>query len=161
MIPGNVLDTNPSTIPSDCDAIFMKHFLDRCMWNEEETIQILQACSKALITNDNNNNKNNDTTTCTNGRIIIADAVLPDVGYQQQKNNNINNTNNVINNNTNHSNNELSLHLDALYMLVGRERQRTKQEWTTLAKAANLTIVQVQYTTIPSCSIIVLEKEKK
>ena len=49
-------------LPS-CDAIFMKHFLDKVMWDEEQTIQILSSCRDALP---------------DGGHIIIAEAVLPD-----------------------------------------------------------------------------------
>jgi hypothetical protein len=70
LVPGDVFD--PSTIPS-CDAILMKHFLDRCMWEDEETIKILQNCGKAL-----------DST--TQGILIIAEAVLPDYGESNKDN---------------------------------------------------------------------------
>lgn len=121
MVPGNVFD--PNTIPP-CDVILMKHFCDRCMWNEAETVDILRSCSSALS---------------QNGTIVIADAVLPDCGL-------VNETN------------ELALYLDALYMLVGRERQRTKKEWEKLADLADLDIICVESTNVPSCSLIVLEK---
>lgn len=60
IVAGNIFDS--STIPV-CDAIFMKHFLDKCMWTEEESIQILKSCYSALP---------------ENGRVIIGEAVLPD-----------------------------------------------------------------------------------
>ena len=49
-------------LPS-CDVIFMKHFLDKIMWDEKETILILSSCRDALP---------------DDGQIIIAEAVLPD-----------------------------------------------------------------------------------
>ena len=49
-------------LPS-CDVIFMKHFLDKVMWDEEQTIQILSSCRDALP---------------DGGQVIIAEAVLPD-----------------------------------------------------------------------------------
>ena len=49
-------------LPS-CDAIFMKHFLDKVMWDETQTIQILSSCRDALP---------------DGGHVIIAEAVLPD-----------------------------------------------------------------------------------
>ena len=49
-------------LPS-CDAIFMKHFLDKVMWDKKQTIQILSSCRDALP---------------DGGHIIIAEAVLPD-----------------------------------------------------------------------------------
>ena len=44
-----------------------------------------------------------------------------------------------------------------MYMLVGRERQRTRSEWKALAKAAGLTLSGVIDTGVPSCPLIVLE----
>jgi len=64
-VGGNVFD--PSTIPA-CNVIFMKHLLDKCMWDEEESIRILQSCHSALP---------------ADGTVIIGEAVLPnhnDVG---------------------------------------------------------------------------------
>lgn len=49
-------------LPS-CDAIFMKHFLDKVMWDKKQTIQILSSCRDALP---------------DGGHVIIAEAVLPD-----------------------------------------------------------------------------------
>ena len=49
-------------LPS-CDVIFMKHFLDKVMWDEMQTIQILSSCRDALP---------------DGGKVIIAEAVLPD-----------------------------------------------------------------------------------
>ena len=59
LVGGDIFDGN---LPP-CDVIFMKHFLDRCMWNEEQTVQILRSCRDALP---------------NNGQLIIAEAVLPD-----------------------------------------------------------------------------------
>jgi len=59
LVGGDIFDGN---LPP-CDVIFMKHFLDRCMWNEEQTVKILQSCHDALP---------------SNGQLIIAEAVLPD-----------------------------------------------------------------------------------
>jgi hypothetical protein len=143
MVPGNVFDSQ--TIPS-CDVILMKHFCDRCMWTDEETVQILKSCSSALI--DADTDTDTDTGTGTAGKIIIADAVLPDVGYNTQED--------AVNNNEQQ---QLALYLDALYMLVGRERQRTKMEWEKLASLSNLNLVSVHSTNVPSCSIIVMEKK--
>ncbi len=56
---GDVFDGN---LPS-CDIIFMKHFLDKVMWQEKEAIQILSSCRESLP---------------DDGQIIIAEAVLPD-----------------------------------------------------------------------------------
>jgi hypothetical protein len=121
MIPGDVFD--PSTIPLS-DAILMKHFLDKCMWNEEETINILQTCYKSL------NPK---------GFVVVADAALPDFGQAK-------------------GDNELQLYMDALYMLVGREGQRTELEWRRLANLSGFEKVHFQTTKVPSCSLIVMEK---
>jgi hypothetical protein len=124
----------------------MKHFCDRCMWTDEETVQILKSCSSALI--DTDTDTGTGTGTGTAGKIIIADAVLPDVGYNTQED--------AVNNNEQQ---QLALYLDALYMLVGRERQRTKMEWEKLASLSNLNLVSVHSTNVPSCSIIVMEKK--
>ena len=135
MVPGNVFDSQ--TIPS-CDVILMKHFCDRCMWTDEETVQILKSCSSALAMDGD----------ADTGKIIIADAVLPDIGY---------NTQDAVNDNEQ----QLTLYLDALYMLVGRERQRTKMEWEKLANLSNLNLISVHSTNVPSCSIIVMEKKEE
>jgi isoliquiritigenin 2'-O-methyltransferase len=120
-LPGNIFDV--ATIPS-CDVILMKHFLDRCMWNDNETIQILLNCHCALN---------------PNGRLIIAEAVLPSYGTVSEDN-------------------SFPLYMDALYMLVGREGQRTESEWATLARQSSFKIKYIQQTRVPSCSLIVLEK---
>ena len=130
LVPGNVLDSN--TIP-DCEVILMKHFCDRCMWFDDETIEILCSCKRAL-----QRSEQNAPLSTTRRKIVIADAVLPDCGR-------INDTN------------QLPLYLDAMYMLVGRERQRTRSEWKALATAAGLTLSGVIDTGVPSCSLIVLE----
>ena len=135
MVPGNVFDSQ--TIPS-CDVILMKHFCDRCMWTDEETVQILKSCSSALAMDGD----------ADSGKIIIADAVLPDIGY---------NTQDAVNDNEQ----QLTLYLDALYMLVGRERQRTKMEWEKLANLSNLNLISVHSTNVPSCSMIVMEKKEE
>lgn len=130
LVPGNVLDSD--TIP-DCEVILMKHFCDRCMWPDDQTIEILRCCKTALQRSE----KNMPLSTIRR-KIVIADAVLPDCGR-------INDSN------------ELPLYLDALYMLVGRERQRTRSEWKALATAAGLSLSGVIDTGVPSCSLIVLE----
>lgn len=120
LIPGDIFDT--SSIPK-CDVIILKHFLDRCMWSEQETECILKTCYNALP---------ND------GVIIIFDAVLPDASEEEGK--------------------ALQLSLDFIYMLVGRERQRTQQEWRILVEKTGLKIDEVIDTHIPTCSAIVLTK---
>jgi hypothetical protein len=120
-IPGNVFVG--ATIPS-CDVILMKHFLDRCMWNDKDTIQILMNCHRALN---------------PNGTLIIAEAVLPSYGKVSEYN-------------------SFPLYMDALYMLVGREGQRTESEWVSLALQSSFKIKYIQQTPTPTCSLIVLEK---
>jgi len=132
LIPGNVF--NPETIP-DCEVILMKHFCDRCMWSDDQTIEILQSCKTVLQRSSDNVSPSEER---TRRKIVIADAVVPDCGR-------VNETN------------QLQLYLDALYMLVGRERQRTRSEWKYLAQAAGLTLSGVIDTGVPSCSLIVLE----
>lgn len=125
LIQGDIM--KPSTIPK-CDVIFMKHFLDRCMWTEQETVDILKTCAEAVSSGL--------------GMVILGEAVIPSAideslvheSYEE----------------------ELSLSLDSLYMLVGRERQRTKLEWKWLAEKANLTLNDVIFTSSPSCSLIIL-----
>ena len=130
LVPGNVLDS--STIP-DCEVILMRHFCDRCKWFDDQTVEILRSCKQAL---DRSSLSKPDSNVAR--KIIIADAVLPDCGSVD-------------------ASNDLPLYLDAMYMLVGRERQRTKSEWTALARAAGLELAEVIDTGVPSCSLIVLE----
>jgi precorrin-6B methylase 2 len=132
LIAGNVLD-QPSTLPSDCDVILLKHFLDRCMWNETRTVQILQSCHDALL---------------PSGIVVIAEAVLPDIGAV---------TTAAADAATCAA--SLSLSMDAMYMMVGREGQRTLQEWRDLAHASGFVISTLQHTNVPSCSILVLRKK--
>ena len=120
LVGGNVFE--PSTMP-ECDTILLKHFLDRCMWTEEESIKVLLSCRSVLR---------------QGGKIIIAEAVLPDIGQANEVN-------------------QVQLYMDALYMLVGREGQRTKAEWECLAAKAGLEIEQIAPTNVPSCYIIVLQ----
>ena len=107
-----------------CDVILLKHFLDRCMWDEQDSLKILKSCHSALP---------------AHGKLLIADAVIPDAGKSDQ-------------------NNTLQLHMDALYMLVGRGRQRTESEWTNLVMKAEFQVERVVDTSCPSCSIIILTK---
>lgn len=132
LVPGNVMD--PDTIP-DCEVILMKHFCDRCMWEDDQTIEILRSCKTVLQRSGNNISPSEES---TRRKIVIADAVLPDCGRIDETN-------------------QLPLYLDALYMLVGRERQRTRSEWKNLAEEAGLTLSGVIDTGVPSCSLIVLE----
>jgi hypothetical protein len=142
LIEGDIMD--PSTIPV-CDVIFMKHFLDRCMWSEEETVEILKTCAMA-VSNDNNNN-NDDDNNNRGGMIILGEAVIPSTGASSSISNELFNGNNE---------DEILLSLDALYMLVGRERQRTIFEWERLAERANLKVNEIIPTSSPSCYIIIL-----
>lgn len=107
--------------------ILLKHFLDRCMWDEEETVDILKNCHAAL---------------CQDGLLVVAEAVLPDVGETKQI----------------FDQKSIPLCMDALYMLVGREGQRTKGEWEDIASQANFEIQQTVTTQMPSCSLLVLQK---
>jgi len=132
LIPGNVLD--PNTIP-DCEVLLMKHFCDRCMWFDDQTVEILRSCKTVL-----ERSGENEIAPAVRRRIVIADAVLPDCGKASSQNKN-----------------ELPLYLDAMYMLVGRERQRTRSEWKALAEASGLKLAGVVDTGVPSCSLIVLE----
>lgn len=121
LVPGDMLDA--STIPS-CDAIIMKHILDRSMWNEQESIQILKSCHDAVP---------------SDGIVIIAEAVLPDIGKVNIEN-------------------QMPLFMDAFYVLVGRGGQRTQMEWSQLVAEAGLQIESFKFTSSPTCSIVVLSK---
>ncbi|KAG7348471.1 methylase [Nitzschia inconspicua] len=121
LVAGDVFDA--ATIPS-CDVIVMKHFLDKCMWNDEETIQILKNCHGALS---------------QTGTLVIAEAVLPSYGDVSDEN-------------------AMPLYMDALYMLVGREGQRTQAEWEILAYQTSFEVKDMKKTHMPSCSLVVLQK---
>ncbi len=124
LIEGDVLE--PSTIPS-CDVIFMKHFLDRCMWKDEETVKILKSCAD-VIPND--------------GLIILGDAVIPSIDTVHES----------------QCDDDMLLSLDAFYMLVGRDRQRTVREWKFLAQRASLKVARI-IPGFPSCYLLVLCKK--
>jgi hypothetical protein len=143
LVGGNVMD--PSTIPT-CDTILLKHFLDRCMWTEDETVQILQSCHAAL---------RND----AGGRVIIAEAVLPNIGeYGRSRTKDAKNSHHSINIPPPTT---TTLSMDALYMLVGREGQRTAAEWDQLASRAGFRIERITPTSVPSCFLLVLEQQKE
>ena len=131
LIAGTIWD--PSTIPS-CDVILLKHFLDRCMWTEAETIQILETCYSVLP---------------KDGKVLIGEAILPRIGEVSSHH-----ENDYI-----RYRSSLSLTMDALYMIVGRERQRTETEWSQLVSSAGFEIEEIRHTPVPSCSILVLRKE--
>lgn len=121
LIGGSIFD--PSSIPQ-CDVILMKHFLDRCMWDEKQSVEILQTCHSVLP---------------PDGIVLIGEAVVPDVAKADDSN-------------------QLQLYMDALYLIVGRERQRTESEWANLASKAGFQIEKVTATSSPSCYMIVLTK---
>lgn len=122
LIGGNILDE--STVPP-ADVIVMKHFLDRCMWDEEQTLNILKTCHDKIP---------------DDGRVILGEAVIPDCSQAKPSS-------------------RLEISLDALYMLVGRERQRTESEWRALADASGFTIDEIMKTSSPTCSLIVMKKQ--
>jgi len=124
LVPGDAMD--PSTIPK-CDIILMKHILDKSMWTYQESIQLLKSCSEALP---------------SHGKVIIAEAVLPDVGEIK---------------NTKHD--QILLSMDAFFILVGRKGQRTHREWDDLASLGGFQIDSIIVTSAPSCSILVLSKK--
>ena len=132
LIGGNIFD-DVSTLPNDCNVILMKHFLDRCMWDEKETLLILQTCYNLLPSNSGSN------------RLVLAEAVIPDPGPNDDV--------------TTTSQRKMQLTLDALYMFVGRERQRTKTEWITLVSKANFALDEIIHTELPTCSLLVLHKK--
>ena len=135
LIAGNIFDV--SSIPHG-HIFLMKHFLDRCMWSEQETIQILKNCRRCFV---------EPTPSGPGGlnapqHLIIAEAVLPSSGEID----------------TASPSQRTSLYMDALYMLVGRERQRTRAEWEALASVAGWKIISMQSQQVPSCAILTLEK---
>ena len=132
LIGGNIFD-DVSSLPNDCNVILMKHFLDRCMWDEKETLQILETCYNLLPPNSQSN------------RLVLAEAVIPDPGPNDDV--------------TTTSQRKMQLTLDALYMFVGRERQRTKSEWLTLVSKANFVLDEIIHTELPTCSLLVLHKK--
>jgi len=152
LIEGDVMKSE--TIPS-CDVIFMKHFLDRCMWTEEETVQILETCSNSLLDDEN-------------GMIILGEAVIPDrsscTSTTPCNDNDNANDKKYVDQNTSslftfsQDEKEILFALDALYMLVGRERQRSVTEWILLANKASLQVKEIIPTLSPSCYLIVLKK---
>jgi len=133
LVSGNVL--SPDTIP-DCEVILLKHFCDRCMWFDDQTVEILRSCKTALQRSGQINPRTDELQ--PRRKLVIADAVLPDCGNINEQN-------------------ELSLYMDTMYMLVGRERQRTRSEWKALGEAAGLRLSGIIETGVPSCSLIVLE----
>ena len=142
LIPGNVMD--PDTIP-DCEVLLMKHFCDRCMWFDDQTVEILRSCAQVLERSHRNSGGGDGAAPPdVRRKLIIADAVLPDCGDD------------VVD-----ASNALPLYMDAMYMLVGRERQRTRSEWKALAEAAGLFLTEVIDTGVPSCSLIVLEPPRQ
>jgi len=135
LVPGNVMD--PDSVP-DCEVLLMKHFCDRCMWFDDQTVEILRSCAAVLERSHRNAPED---APVVRRKLIVADAVLPDCG-------------------TVDSSNDLPLYMDAMYMLVGRERQRTRSEWKALAEAAGLRLAEIVDTGVPSCSLIVLEPKR-
>jgi len=131
LIEGDIM--KPFTIP-ECDVIFMKHFLDRCMWNDKETVDILKVCSAAVSKR--------------NGMIVIAEAVIPSANDVEG-----------VQDCTGVDAVDLRLSLDALYMLVGRERQRTRLEWKQLVEKANLQLDNIISTSSPSCYLLELRNK--
>jgi len=119
-VGGDVM--NPSTIPK-CDAIFMKHILDKSMWDEKESEAILKSCH-AVLPRD--------------GKVIIAEAVLPNVGQGQGS---------------------VQLLMDVQFLLVGRKGQRAECEWDNLATKTGFKIENIIQSSV-SCYILVLTKSE-
>lgn len=113
---------NEGDIPVS-DAIFMKHILHD--WSDEDSKKILTNCVKSLK---------------DGGKIILAEAVLPDAGgdmgpiAQTQKN------------------------LDLMMLLIGG-KERTSKQWQAVAESAGLTVDGITSTQSPMCQIITLSKK--
>jgi len=118
MEKGDMFDA--STIPT-CDAIFMKHILHE--WNDEDSDRILRSCYAALS---------------AAGRVIIADAILPEAGHISTKD-------------------APSLYLDILMLLIGG-KERTRKMWDELVAKAGFKVVEEKQTGHASCHLLVLEK---
>lgn len=52
----------------------------------------------------------------------------------------------------------LSLFVDSFMMLDGRPPSRTLEEWESFAGDAGFQVQSIQHTSIPTCSILVLQK---
>ena len=53
----------------------------------------------------------------------------------------------------------IEVSLDALYMIVGREKQRTRSEWKHLIHNSGFNIEEIIRTSSPTCSLVVLSKK--
>lgn len=62
LVSGDIFD--PISIPFS-NVIILKHFLDKCMWNDDQTNKIIKNCYDILP---------------DDGELIIVDAVIPDPG---------------------------------------------------------------------------------
>jgi len=117
LVGGNFFDG--STIPKTDGAIFMKHILHD--WNDADSTKILQACKEALL---------------PGGKVIIADAVLPDAGEAS----------------------ELKVpqtQLDCLMGVIGG-KERTKAQWDALAAASGYSVESVMPSPSPACQLLTL-----
>jgi len=117
-VGGDVFD--PSTFPSPCDIIFMKHMVF-CELDDDDSMRALQSCHAALSDD-------------SNGRLIVAEAVLPDCGHAPSD--------------------PVSIQMDAFMMLVGRPSAKTRREWSEAASQAGFRLLSVQQTHMPTCSIL-------
>jgi O-methyltransferase domain len=70
------------------------------------------------------------------GIVIVGESVLPSHGS---------------------TDGSLSLFVDAFMMLDGRPSSRTREEWESFARDAGFQVQSIQYTSIPTCSILVLQ----
>jgi len=121
LVAGDLFE--PSSFPSECDIIFMKHIVF-CELDDTDWIRALKSCYTALP---------------EHGRLIIAEAALPDPGSA--------------------SHDPLSLKMDAFMLLVGRESAKTHSQWKAAASEAGFRLVSIQKTHMPTCSILQFVKQ--
>ena len=117
-ISGDMFD--PSTIPSPCDVVLMKHVL--ADWNDTDAIAILRSCRQAL---------REGTEETRGGRVVIAEAALLD-GEEGN------------------GTRDLQTYADVLLMIAGNIRgERTVSRWGRVARQAGFVIDEVASTTSP------------
>jgi hypothetical protein len=122
-VAGDLFDA--STVPTDCDAIFMKHIVF-CEFDDDRSMAILRVCHEVLP---------------VDGCVIIAEAVLPDLGAAAS------------------TSSRLQLTVDVMMMMAGREAAKTRQEWAGIATEAGFDLDSVTETHVPTCCILVLRKK--
>jgi len=117
LVAGDMFDCR--TIPRADGAIFMKHILHD--WDDKQCIAILKSCKTALL---------------PGAKIIIADAVLEEVGSTSEL-----------------KKQQMTINW-GVFVAGGRERDAS--QWQALAAAADLRVQDVKMTPIPNCQFVTL-----